>query len=43
MHLVKDLLARMVILDGGQIVADGPTEELLRDTELLERHGLEAA
>jgi cobalt transport protein ATP-binding subunit len=41
MHLVKDLFQRMVIMDGGRIVADGPTPELLRDTDLLERHGLE--
>jgi cobalt transport protein ATP-binding subunit len=41
MYLVKDLFQRMVIMDAGQIVADGPTPELLADTELLERHGLE--
>jgi cobalt transport protein ATP-binding subunit len=41
MHLVKDLFQRMVIMDGGLIVADGPTAELLSDTNLLESHGLE--
>jgi cobalt transport protein ATP-binding subunit len=42
MHLVRDLLPRTVILDGGLMVADGPTEEILQDVRLLEEHGLEA-
>jgi cobalt/nickel transport system ATP-binding protein len=41
MHLVRDLFSRTVILDGGQVVADGPTEEIISDRDLLERHGLE--
>jgi len=32
--------ARLLILDGGRIAAGGPTEALLGDEELLERHGL---
>ncbi len=32
---------RSVILDGGTVVADGPTREVLADTELLGRHRLE--
>jgi cobalt transport protein ATP-binding subunit len=43
MHLVRDLFPRMVIMDSGQIVADGPTADLLSDHQLLERHGLEGA
>lgn len=41
MHLVRDLFSRTVILDQGRAVADGPTEEILSDQDLLERHGLE--
>lgn len=39
--MVRELLPRMVILDEGRVVADGPTETLLRDKALLQVHGLE--
>jgi len=42
MRLVKEILPRTVIMDEGRVVADGPTETIMRDTKLLERHGLEA-
>jgi cobalt/nickel transport system ATP-binding protein len=42
MHMVRDLFPRMIIMDEGQIVADGSTQALLRDEEMLEAHGLEA-
>jgi cobalt/nickel transport system ATP-binding protein len=41
MRLVWDLCPRTVILDAGRLVADGPTADLLRNAELMERHGLE--
>lgn len=41
MRLVWDFCPRTVILDGGRVVADGPTVRLLRDRELMDRHGLE--
>ena len=39
--LVRDLCPRTVIMDGGHVVADGPTDALLEDADLLEAHGLE--
>jgi cobalt transport protein ATP-binding subunit len=41
MHLVKDVFRRIIVMDAGEIVADGPTETILSDIDLLERHGLE--
>ncbi|MCJ7557867.1 MAG: energy-coupling factor ABC transporter ATP-binding protein [Gammaproteobacteria bacterium] len=41
MLLVSELFPRMVIMDQGRIVADGPTETLMEDAALLEAHGLE--
>ena len=39
--LVRELLPRTIILDQGRVVADGETQEILKNTELLSRHGLE--
>jgi len=40
LDLVKFLCNRTIILDGGKVVADGPTEEVLGDEKLLGDHGL---
>lgn len=39
--MVRELFPRMIIMDEGRIVADGPTGELMEDDALLEAHGLE--
>jgi cobalt/nickel transport system ATP-binding protein len=41
MRLVEALFDRTVVMDGGQIVYDGPTDKLLADGARLEAHGLE--
>jgi cobalt/nickel transport system ATP-binding protein len=41
MLMVRELFPRMVIMDDGRIVADGPTQELMNDEALLNAHGLE--
>ncbi len=41
MLMVRDLFRRTVIMDEGLIVADGLTEALLEDEDLLNAHGLE--
>ena len=41
MLLVYELFPRVVVMDEGKIVADGPTHALLQDTALLEAHGLQ--
>jgi len=41
MRLVWELCPRTVILDGGRLVADGQTADLLQDPGLMEAHGLE--
>ncbi len=41
MLMVRELFPRMVIMDEGRVVADGPTAELMNDIALLETHGLE--
>jgi energy-coupling factor transporter ATP-binding protein EcfA2 len=43
MRLVAELSSRTIVIDGGVIVADGPTTEILSDAVFLEQHGLETA
>jgi cobalt/nickel transport system ATP-binding protein len=41
LELAVELCSRAIVLDRGQIVADGPTVELLNNEELMLAHGLE--
>lgn len=41
LELVVEICPRIILLDGGMVVADGPTEQLLSDESLMLRHGLE--
>ena len=41
MKLVEELFPRTVVMDNGQIVADGKTWDILADEKLLNEHGLE--
>lgn len=42
MRFAYEVTERTVLVDEGRIVADGPKEEIMKDAELMERHGLEA-
>lgn len=41
LEMVVDMCPRSIVLDGGRVVADGPTLELLNNEELMLAHGLE--
>jgi cobalt/nickel transport system ATP-binding protein len=41
LELVVEMCSRVVVLDHGAVVADGPTRELLNNEELMLAHGLE--
>jgi cobalt transport protein ATP-binding subunit len=41
MRLVAEIFPRTVVMDNGLVVADGPTDGILGDDQLLEAHGLE--
>jgi cobalt/nickel transport system ATP-binding protein len=41
MRLVQELFPRTIVMDDGNIVADGLTMDILEDEELLTAHGLE--
>lgn len=42
LDLARRLCDRIVIIDAGRVVADGPTQDVLADAATLEAHGLEA-
>ncbi len=41
LELVLDLCPRVLVLDGGRLLADGSALDLLGDPDLMDRHGLE--
>jgi energy-coupling factor transporter ATP-binding protein EcfA2 len=41
LEMVLDLCSRVIILDSGRVVADGPANELLANQFVMEMHGLE--
>jgi len=41
LELVIEVCSRVIVLDGGQVVADGPTKVILNDESLMLAHGLE--
>jgi cobalt/nickel transport system ATP-binding protein len=41
LEMVVEVCDRVIVLDGGRIVADGPTCDILNDAELMRAHGLE--
>jgi len=43
MRMVSEVFPRMIVLDEGRVVADGPTHDLMNNIPLLEAHGLEKA
>ena len=41
LDFIWDTCSRTILIDGGRIVRDGPTEEIMTDGPLLDAHGLE--
>lgn len=41
LELVVEVCTRVIVLDGGRVVADGPVREILNDEALMLAHGLE--
>ena len=42
LRLAAEVTARTMVMDNGRVVADGHTRDILADTDLLKRHGLES-
>jgi cobalt/nickel transport system ATP-binding protein len=41
LEMILQLCARVLVLDGGRLIADGPARTLLADASLMDAHGLE--
>jgi cobalt/nickel transport system ATP-binding protein len=41
LEFVRQTCGRVFVLDGGRLIAEGPTDALLSNAELMEQHGLE--
>ncbi len=41
LEMILQTCPRVLLLDGGRLIADGPARTLLADAELMEKHGLE--
>ena len=41
LEMVVEVCSRVIILDGGRVVADGPAREVLNDEALMQAHALE--
>jgi len=41
MHFAVAVAQRAIVIDQGRVMADGPAREIVSDSEMMERHGLE--
>jgi cobalt/nickel transport system ATP-binding protein len=41
LEFVRSVCGRVLVIDGGRLVADGPTDAILSDVHLMQKHGLE--
>jgi cobalt/nickel transport system ATP-binding protein len=41
LDMILDCCTRVLLLDAGRLIADGPAVEVLKDRQLMEQHGLE--